>query len=331
MTVPRQSPAHAAPGLRLMLCVLAATWASPAAARPDVWAMVPANNDGAGFAALFAHPDQWSQVRSRIETLGYADHWLATQFSDAQLRAWFPMIRAWHLKLGLEVGAIKVWGKTADRSFMLGRKNWDRFIADGAVISAFAMDEPLRVTLRVLHESPDYAVEETAKFVAMVRRTYPGIQIGDIEGYPGASDDELLPFIDALQARLRSMGVRGLDFFRLDLDWMWFRTRTARGAVGWRGVRHMEEECHRRGIPFSLIYWAADYPSLERQGMATDQSWEEGVMYEGREYADVGGVPDQFVIQSWVNAPAHTLPEDQAGTFMRSVLDFTGAFVEGRK
>ncbi len=331
MAARRQSTAHAARCLGMVLLGLGAAWAQPAAARPAVWAMVPANNDGAGFAALFAHPDLWAQARSRIDTLGYADHWLATQFTDAELRAWFAMIRAWHIKLGLEIGAIKVWGKTADRSFMLGRKNWDRFIADGAVISAFAMDEPLRVTLRVLHQNQDYAVEETAKFVAMVRHTYPGIQIGDIEGFPGASENELLPFIDALQARLRGMGVRGLDFLRLDVDWMWFRTRTARGAVGWAGVRHMEEECHRRGLPFSLIYWAADYPSLERQGMATDETWEQGIMYEGRAYKDVGGVPDQFVIQSWVNAPAETLPEDQAGTFMRSVLDFTGAFVEGRE
>jgi hypothetical protein len=300
----------------------------PAGARPAVWAMVPANNDGAGFRALFDQPDQWVQARARIDTLGYADHWLATQFNDAELRRYFAQVAAWHLKLGLEIGAIKVWGKTADRSFMLGRKNWDRFIADGAQISAFAMDEPLRVTLRVLHESPQYAVEETAKFVAMVRRTYPWIQIGDIEGFPGASDDELLPFIDALQARLRAMGVRGLDFFRLDVDWMWFRTRTARGAVGWAGVRHMEEACHRRGLPFSLIYWAADYPSLERQGLATDETWEQGIMYEGRAYQDVGGVPDQYVIQSWVNAPAQTLPDDQPGTFMRSVLDFTATFVK---
>jgi hypothetical protein len=127
------------------------------------------------------------------------------------------------------------------------------------------------------------------------------------------------------------MKVRGLDFFRLDVNWMLFRSGDLAGERGWEGVRAVEDECHRRGIPFGLIYWAADFPMLNRQGLATEDSWEQGIMSEGASYAAVGGVPDQYVIESWVHTPTHATPESEPGTFMHSVLRFTQQFVPGSR
>jgi hypothetical protein len=94
-------------------------------------------------------------------------------------------------------------------------------------------------------------------------------------------------------------------------------------------VRQVEAECHRRGLPFSLVYWAADFPASQRAGTATEETWETGIMYEGSQYASVGGAPDEMVIESWLQAPDQAVPETERGTFTRSVLDFTAQFAPG--
>ena len=43
------------------------------------------------------------------------------------------------------------------------------------------MDEPLLCCRMHIHKSDDYALEETANFIARVRQQYPGMLIGDIE------------------------------------------------------------------------------------------------------------------------------------------------------
>jgi hypothetical protein len=304
----------------------ALVWPMLAAAAPPVW-MAPPGDQGRALRELFDHPDEWAATRLRIQGLGYADHNLARQFSDAEMRPMFAQLKSWGLKFGLEVGAVKRWAPTGARAFAIDRKSWDRFIGDGAEIAAVAMDEPLSFSVKEMGEPIAYAVAQTADFISLVRAAYPGMLVGDIEPYPSLSAADLLAFIDALQAALRQRRVRGLDFLRLDVDWMFFENGSAAGAQGWLGVRRLEALCHQRGLPFSLIYWAADYPSLLRLGLATDATWEDGIMRQGAAYARVGGVPDQVMIQSWVHAPEHAVPETASGTFTRSVLDFTNAFV----
>src|ERR1700733_4345384 len=79
--------------------------ATPCQAKPLVWMGPPATDDGECFRELFTHPNDWQQTRSRIDVLGYADHWLDKQFSDQELQTFLPQIDKWGLKLGLEVGA----------------------------------------------------------------------------------------------------------------------------------------------------------------------------------------------------------------------------------
>jgi hypothetical protein len=154
------------------------------------------------------------------------------------------------------------------------------------------------------------------------------VLIGDIEPYPAFSALQLVQFIDALQARLKQLHVRGLDFFRLDADWMHFVV----GHPGsWKQVKDLETECRQRGIPFGLIYWAADYPQMSHMKLADDSTWYVAVMQQGYDYAAVGGAPDAYVIESWVGAPVQTLPETAEWSFTRSVLDFSRKFINTDK
>jgi len=295
---------------------------------PTVWMKPPSNENGKCFRELFEHPNAWNETRTAINVLMYTDHQLNRQFTDDELRVWLPQIERWDLEFALEVGAVKPWGTTGQKVFDRQRRMWDRIQSLGGRIDSIAMDEPLCCVRRELKKPDAYAVEETAQFIALVRRHYPDIRIGDIEPYPFLQREELVAFIDALQARLKQMNVQGLDFFRLDVDWNHFTNGNKVYAGNWPDVKKLELACRQRKLPFSLIYWAADYRRMKQLNLADDATWYVGVMRQGYDYAFVGGAPDQFVIESWVGAPGRSVPEIGEWTFTRSVLDFTRRFVK---
>jgi len=297
--------------------------ATPAGGAIPMVVMYPPGQDGGRcFRELFERPDEWQQTRRLVNALGYADHVMNRQFTDEQLRAWLPRLQEWGLKLELEVGAVKEWGPTGEKTFSAESPLWDRFQRLGGSIYSIAMDEPLCCVRNNLKKPDEYAVQETANFIALVRQRYPHMRIGDIEPCPFLSVPELTRWIEALQQRLAEMQVRGLDFFRLDVDWLHY----VRGYGAWPDVKPLEQFCRSKQIPFSLIYWAADYPELQRRGLADDSTWYVSVMRQGYDYANVGGSPDQFVIESWIGAPSRSAPETGDFTFTRSVLDFTKRF-----
>jgi hypothetical protein len=283
----------------------------------------PSYGDGKCFRELFENPDAWKETRSAIDVLMYADHRLNKQFTDAELRAWFAQLRQWKLKFALEVGAVKPWGTTGEKVFSVQRPQWDRVQRLGGQIYAIAMDEPLLCCRMHIHKPDDYAVQETASFVALVRKHYPEILVGDIETYPSIPLADHFQWIEALQKRLGEMQVRPLDFYRLDVNWAEFVVFD-RGS--WPEVKKLEQYCRKRRLPFSLIYWASGYPPLAKRGLADDSTWYVSIMRQGYDYALVQGSPDQYVIESWLDAPTRSTPERGEFTFTRSVLDFSRRF-----
>lgn len=298
-------------------------------ARPEVWMMPPGQDHGRAFRDLFEQPAAWRETRSLIDVLFCADHHLNREFNDEELRKWFGQLNAWKLKFALEVGAIKPWGLTGEKCFGAGSAMWKRFQGLGANLHAIALDEPLLCRRQhIKTESDDYAVHETAKYIALVRRHFPQMLIGDIETYPSIPLADHFWWIDALNRRLAELGVRGLDFYRLDVNWAEF---VAHHRGSWKEVRTLERHCRERKLPFSLIYWASDYPAMKRMGLADDSTWYVGIMRQGYDYALVDGRPDQYVIESWVQNPARCLPETGEFTFTRSVLDFAKKFAQPRR
>ena len=292
---------------------------------PEVWLGPPDAPGGDCFRNLFTHPEQWAETRKHIHVLQYADHRLDKQFTDDELRAWLPMIEKWGLKLGLEVGAVKSWGITGQKTFDVQRRKWDRLQSLGGRIHAIAMDEPLDCCRQQIHQPDEYALQETASFIALVRKNYPQILIGDTETYPTIPVADHLWWIDSLQQKLAAMNVRGLDFYRLDVNWSNF---IIQGRGSWGEVRKIEQACRQRKLPFSLIYWASDLPVLERKGLADEASWYDAVMQQARAYALVDGRPDQYVVESWLKSGMpKCIPETEPRSFTRSALDFCKRFV----
>jgi hypothetical protein len=310
--------------LGFLLCAIAAHAAkSP---RTEVWMMPPGTDNAKALRELFTRPEEWAETRKAITVIGCTGNHLK-HFTDDELRRWLPRLEQWGLRLGLEVGAVKEWGPTGQKTFDAERQQWDRIRALGGRIDALAMDEPLCCARQHLKKPDAYAISETANFVELVRKHYPEVRLGDIEPYPYFQREELVGFIDALQAELKTRGVRGLDFFRLDVDWNHFTVGNRIYPGNWPDVKKLELACRQRRIPFSLVYWAADYGRMKQLGKADDATWYVGVMRQGYDYAFVDGKPDEFVIESWVGAPASTLPDSGEWTFTRSVRDFTQRFV----
>lgn len=309
----------------ILIFFLLLSLARAADVKSPVWMGVPAYDKGRFFRDLFEKPDQWKETRAAIDVLCYADHQLDRQFTDDELRKWLAQLNQWNLKLGLEVGGIKPWGITGQKTFEIQRKKWDRFQSLGGKIYAIAMDEPLLCCREHIHKTDDYALAETANFIALVRKNYPQTLIGDIETYPSIPLTNHIWWLDALQKKLAEMKVRGLDFYRLDVNWANF---IVQNWGSWGEVRKIEQACRQRKIPFSLIYWASGEPGLKRKGVADASIWYISIMQQGYCYAMVDGHPDQVVVQSWLEAPPQCLPETEQWTFTRSVLDFTRTFFE---
>lgn len=316
--------------LSLTLCACAISClAQTSPARPEVWMGPPSCDQGRCFRELFQKPDEWKETRSSIDVVFYADHNLKRQFTDDELRTWFGQLNGWTLKFGMEVGAIKPWGQTGEACFKAEKPIWDRLEQLGANLYAIAMDEPLLCCRMHIHKPDDYAVQETANYIALVRRHFPQMKIGDIETYPSIPLADHVWWLDALQKRLAEMSVRGLDFYRLDVNWANFIVQD-RGS--WGEVRQIELACRRRKLPFSLIYWPSDLPELERKGIADESSWYLSILHQGTAYAMVDGRPDQLVIESWLQSGnPKCLPETESWTFTRSALDLTRLLMRARR
>jgi hypothetical protein len=164
------------------LLVVSCCGAFPATAKcADLYIAPP---DEGEMAAMFHSPDEWQQTRRHISGIIRADHSLA-RIGDQELTFWFQRMKDWQIKLELEVGAIKPWSLKGDKTYEAEDGMWQRLERLGAHISSIAMDGPLAMTLNNLHWPEQYAVDETVKFITLVREHYPTVQIGDIEPFPG--------------------------------------------------------------------------------------------------------------------------------------------------
>ena len=114
----------------------------------------------------------------------------------------------------LELDEVKPWGQTGEKCFNVGKGMWELFQSLGADLYAIAMDEPLLCCRHHIKKSDDHAVQETAKYIALVRRRFPQLLIGDIETYPSIPVDDHIWWIETLHKKLAELGVRGLDFCR---------------------------------------------------------------------------------------------------------------------
>ena len=338
----------------LLVCLLVLSGAARAAgpdSAPEVWLVPPPwPGNGQCLRELVQRGDEWRTARSQVRGIGTYAWLLNVHHSDDDLRAMFARIEEWKLGFGLEVPVVKAknWGMPeplqAQSAFDQLAVFTARFCAMGMKqVTWFAFDEPVYGARYAIPASgatvptapaielfgrvkmdPDaahriaYAAAETASFIAQMRKAHPGAKLGDIEPYPALNPDEIETAINAIQKGCAERGIKGLDFFRLDVDWDLMEQKT---FGSWSEVNQIAAMCRARGIAFHMIFWSANQPRLVK----TDSSpmlWRDGMMHQAKAYREAGGQPDELIIESWLHTPEHAVPETSAETFTASALEF---------
>lgn len=124
-----------------------------------------------------------------------------------------------------------------------------------------------------------------------VHAVHPEVKIGLIEPYPHFSVDQIMSFINELEA----MEIR-LPYFHLDFD----QPRAVSGDHDWkRDIRRLHEFCRAKGIPFSVILWGWDGRSNEQFAISY---WN-----TTRATLQAVGVTEHTVLQSWAGAGPGTV------------------------
>jgi len=329
---------------------------APELAAPEVWIMPsPWVGNGQNLRDMLSRGDEWKETRKRISGIGYWPYLLNQYHSDDEIRNLFASLRDWNLGFGFEVATVKAqnWIGTekpmdAKRAFAQFRNSAARFRSLGMQhVDWFGMEEPIYAARHAIPASgakvpdsrpvelfgavkndPDaahriaYGVAETVSFMAMMRPLYPDSKFGLIEPYPSLSLDELKTALMGIQKTCAEQGIKGLEFFRLDLDWVTLE----REKRPWTDVKKIEVMCRENSIPFSVIFWAANWPHMKEAGTATPKTWSEGLFHFARNYREAGGSPDEIVIESWLWTPELAVPETDPDTFTGSALEFLKKF-----
>ena len=315
--------------------------------------MMPGNDR---FYELFTNLDKWRYTQGIVDVVGFADHALE-KFSDDELREGFAAMNSLGLSLGLEIGCIKEHGPDFYGRAMADQQRpvWQRFIDLGANLTSVAFDEPLLNVIEIFPEvwaflgdkeaQFEFAVEQSAEYIKIIREYFPQITLGDIEVFPTMTIAEVIRWIDALEARIKQKGAAGMDFFRFDVNWYdpAFERSGYTQETGWREIKKLEDYCKSIDLPFSMIYWAPDVFRFMEDGKAitdsrADEAWYDQVMTQGKNYYDAGGRPDQYVIETWVTVgedhtwmPPTMLPEDGVLSFTRSVKDLYDTYIKPQR
>ena len=244
------------------------------------------------------------------------------------------------LCLECEFGSFAVGSgkKLSDSAFAHAVAQVDPIVAAGGKVGRMTLDGPVCRTVRgiVKHHDAmtlDAISTELARFFVLVRKRYPGIQIGltpnlpnwdyskDQVGYNGHNTDlsghTYLAVLERIEKALAAAGEQ-MDFIEVDCPFNYYReTRTRAGDAtvdNARKLRDLQAWCTERNIEFVLIV------NAEHRG-GGGKAFHDLTIEFVRSLRKHGVFPDGFLIQSWYDKPDRNLPETQAGTFSNTVRD----------
>ena len=268
--------------------------------------------DPAPFQQLMDRPDLWLDTASKVGMVKAYDY-MINHYTDEQLSRWFAFLQTNGILFGVDTGVVKPGLPFGDQAFYHNKQTFDRIISCGGKIDDLFMDEPLTATRSFYKEDQAYAVRETVKWIKLVRTYYPNTRICSIEANPFNGIDRLKSWIEDVNDGCAQQGVEGLDYFALDCHW----------TMSWdfSNPRDLNNWCRNRGVPFSMIYWAAP---ADKSYNSPD--WEYYILQQGAKYFNGGGRPDQYLVQSWLLIPVDTIPESLPNSFTHSTSAFFGRF-----
>jgi hypothetical protein len=291
---------------------------APAAVRAQTLQLVPSTHtDRAPQSFLDAcmNLERWPTLFGRTTYLGAVSWQLRRdRASDAVLAPCFARMKAHELQLSLEVGVTSI-ARTGLQAYQIGWAEWQRYLDLGAPLTALFLDEPLTNGSLDLGLSYATVVEETANFLALIRRNprLANIKLILIEAYPHLDAGTITALINDVNNAAAVRSVSGLDGLQIDHAW------DARTPWSGSDLGAMSAAAHRRRMEFSMIFYAA----MPFQNPTNDCDFRSRLMQQWNTYRSngiefYGFYPDIYTVQSWDPLPSITIPESTtACTFMQ--------------
>lgn len=274
---------------------------------PVVWPSVHTDTSP-DYMELFQPGAQWDKAAQAVGVFKTSMQFL-TNASDDTLSLMFADLKRRNIALGMEALML-----TASPKCGAGIEGYSSSQAIEMVVSRVrqlggdlryvAMDEPLDVghfshLPNACRSSLADLASDVAIKVRAIRRIFPGVLIGDIEGFshPALQDD-----IDAMMAWTsayeHAVGTR-LSFLHVDVLW----------SGPWQAqIKQLTARLHAAGIKLGIVY----------NGNLDDQTGRAWTRHAEQRFVAVEAnpilIPDQAILQTWMQQPDHMLPETQPGT-----------------
>lgn len=324
------------------LSVLALALGLSAAATPslaaDVWltGVDPETQKGrhvsepADYMDLFKPGAPWEKAASGLAVFKFGTRFVL-QSDDAELKTVIDDLKRRHIAFAVELGVLESGGPGTCGFGVEGYGRPDavervakRVKALGGRIDYVAMDEPVwfghiadklaKTTGRGCQYSVPQVADMAAGKIAVLRRYFPDIKIGDIEPVsarpPGgpASIDDILTFETLLRQKTGDAPV----FVHADLAW---------ASPGWQPLlQTLATRVHASGVRFGVIC-DGDVSA------GNNEAWVAQALQRCRQVAaNPRTRPDDLLAQTWEPLPTKMLPESDPGalTFEALRLETTG-------
>ena len=278
-----------------------------------------ANGPPGDLMAMFAPGAPWARVAAGIQVFklppsmvdyGHGD--------DQQLRQIFAFLRAHSIALAIDFGwmygdrpggcGAGIEGYAAHGEVGLVARRIARL---GGDLRYVLMDEPLYYGHAYSgRRACQFEMAETARRVAegvaLIRASFPRVQIGDIE--PVGGNREWPELIAAWEQAYRAATGTPLAFMIADVQWQ----------EDWQSQLPLFARAARsQGVPFGIIY--------DGNGRS-DEEWVESAAQRFRLLeANPATRPDEAIFMSWQENPTQLLPETRPGTLTNLTLRYLQA------
>jgi hypothetical protein len=285
-------------------------------------------SEPADYMDLFKPDAPWKKAAAGLAAFKFGTRFVL-QSDEADLRAIIEDLKRRHIAFAVELGVLESHGPGSCGFGVEGYGNANtvesvakRVKALGGQIDYVAMDEPVwfgHVADRLAKTTgvgcrygiPEVADMAAAK-IAVLRRYFPDIKIGDIEPItaraPGGPQyvQDVLTFETLLR---RKTGVAPA-FVHVDMAWTF---------QGWQPLLEvLATGVHASGARFGVI---CDGDA----NVGGDEAWVAQALQRCRQVAaDPRTRPDDFIAQSWEPLPTRMLPETNPGAMTYEALQLEG-------
>ncbi len=278
----------------------------------------------ADYMNLFRPDAPWKKAASGLAVFKFGTRFVL-QSDDAQLKTVIDDLKRRHIAFAVELGMLESNGPGSCGFGVEGYGNANtvesvakRVKALGGQIDYVAMDEPVwfghivdklqKTTGHGCQYSVPEVADRVAPKIALLRRYFPDIKIGDIEPVsarvPGGpqSIQDILSFEDLLRKKTGSAPV----FVHADVAW---------ATPGWQPLMvTLGEGVRAKGMRFGVI--------CDGDPTAGDnEAWVDQALQRCRAVeANPRTRPDDLLAQTWEPLPTKMLPETDAGTLTFEAL-----------